>query len=44
MRWFIEHAFVIVLARAIGGQHLASFVFAAAKNPARSRSSKPWRS
>ncbi len=44
VRWFIEHAFVIVPAQGIVGQHLASFVnFRLDKGPVHFQSSRPWR-
>jgi hypothetical protein len=45
VRWFIEHAFVVVPAQAIVGQHLANFVcFRRGKDRARSRSNRRWKS
>ena len=45
VRWFVEHAFVLVPAQAIVAQHLrASSSSRRARSPAASRSSRRWRS
>jgi len=44
VRWFIEHAFVLVPAQAVVGQHLMSFrQFSPRQRPVPSRSSRRWR-
>ena len=45
IRWFVEHAFVLVPAQALVGQHLQSFQqFLPRQKPEVSRSSRPWKS
>jgi hypothetical protein len=45
VRWFIEHAFLLVPTQAIVGQHIASFRdFRRASGVAHFQSNRPWRS
>ena len=46
VRWFVEHAFVVVPAQAIVGQHLCELrsSFRRGNGQDRSRSSRPWKS
>jgi hypothetical protein len=44
VRWFVEHAFVLVPVQAIVAQHIQSFrEFPPRQKPARSRLTRPWK-